>query len=730
MLYAIIRQRKIEIKQPTYIVRNGVNVDTLHLEMDDEWARMDRIIAVFTLTYTKYEPAPPPEKAAEAPQQETPAEPPIPVLHTVQKMMLVEFGAPVTVPWEVLVETGTLTLSVTGYVDTLQVMRTAAAQSGWDIIMEGGDNEGVPILPTPTPTLLQQLLDAAKGADDAATAANEAAAVALQAALDIKAQAENGEFDGKPGEPGSPGPKGKDGFSPVVTTKDVPDGVEVTITDADGTRSFVLEDGRPGTDVASVLTVIVTEFRGKLSASKTFAEIKEAVDQGKEVVAYHTVSDYNYYRYRKYDFAEFSFVSGSASGTKRYLTFREIDTVISIRVGKLVIADDESVTIHNTFTDILDIPEATDKMTQPIGKRGTELFTTPSDKLVTIDVEYRPSDGTFWTMPIDPEDPPDKRPTAKDIIDMVNANKEVRLHFFDTVTDTGDQLYAYETTLAGVPYFRRNVIKPDQINRINIGVQYNGEVKFTDISYTPPTRAIYAICEDAAAPQSLSPNTWYVSKNMPRPSGEVGMFADVYWENGRVDDLGYDVRLVWGAPGDPDNELILDQTNTSNHLTGEHSIPVQGTVRYQLVESGGHKSWRYVSGKLLPRQFSSATAAATADKVVPGMQLSYIPGEEIFVQLDQGNTAEVARIVPDEGPTLSVYGNGEGAKTGEIPAGYILHLANAGDHWQILNSPGKGGGSQTAVLYTPMEPELTIEEKEQARKNIEAAGYTIIRRWQ
>lgn len=57
---------------------------------------------------------------------------------------------------------------------------------------------------------------------------------------------------GMPGEKGDPGPAGtdgKDGFSPITTIEAVENGTKVTITDAEGTKTFEVrngEDGEPG----------------------------------------------------------------------------------------------------------------------------------------------------------------------------------------------------------------------------------------------------------------------------------------------------------------------------------------------------------------------------------------------------------------------------------------------------------------------------------------------------
>ena len=51
---------------------------------------------------------------------------------------------------------------------------------------------------------------------------------------------------GAPGTPGAPGEPGEDGVSPTVTVADITGGHRVTITDAEGTRSFDVLNGAPG----------------------------------------------------------------------------------------------------------------------------------------------------------------------------------------------------------------------------------------------------------------------------------------------------------------------------------------------------------------------------------------------------------------------------------------------------------------------------------------------------
>ena len=61
---------------------------------------------------------------------------------------------------------------------------------------------------------------------------------------------------------GMPGPAGKDGFSPTVTVTDIPGGHRITITDADGPRTFDVMDGQEG----SGGTAGVSSFKGRSGA--------------------------------------------------------------------------------------------------------------------------------------------------------------------------------------------------------------------------------------------------------------------------------------------------------------------------------------------------------------------------------------------------------------------------------------------------------------------------------
>ena len=147
MLYATVRQRKIHVKNPVTVIRSGIGVDWLILDMDDEWREMNSIVCVFTNGETARE-----------------------MLHT--------FGQPVQVPWECLTETGLLSVSCTGYVGSEKVMTTMMPDSFWNVVQNGPVTGDTPM--EPTPTLYEQVLAAAGAANSAATQAAEVSAQLMQ----------------------------------------------------------------------------------------------------------------------------------------------------------------------------------------------------------------------------------------------------------------------------------------------------------------------------------------------------------------------------------------------------------------------------------------------------------------------------------------------------------------------------------------------------------------------
>lgn len=189
MLYATVRQRKIHVKNPVTVIRNGIKVDWLVLDMDDEWQEMTSIVCVFTNG-------------------------------DVAKEMLHTFGEPILVPWECLKETGLLSVSITGYVNDEKVMTTKEPDSFWEVVQNGAVTGDVPL--EPTPTLYEQILTAAG-------AANAAAERATQISTQLEQDRANGVFDGE------------DGVTPVFS-------IGTVSTGASGSEAQVSQTGTP-TDI-------------------------------------------------------------------------------------------------------------------------------------------------------------------------------------------------------------------------------------------------------------------------------------------------------------------------------------------------------------------------------------------------------------------------------------------------------------------------------------------------
>ena len=177
MLYATVRNRKIHVKKPDTVVQNGVKVDWLQLEMDDEWAAMDSIVCVFVARYTE-------EQTGDGGTKTL-------VEQEIKKEMLHTFGQKVLVPWEVLVNSGMLSVSCTGYVGSEKIMTTMYPDSFWEIVQNGPKSGDSSI--EPTPSLYDQIL-AASGA------ANAAAIAATQAREQLLQDKANGVFDGADGQ--------------------------------------------------------------------------------------------------------------------------------------------------------------------------------------------------------------------------------------------------------------------------------------------------------------------------------------------------------------------------------------------------------------------------------------------------------------------------------------------------------------------------------------------------
>lgn len=218
MLYATVRQRKIHVKNPVTVIQNGVNVDELLLDMDDEWRDMTSIVAVFALKYSEIETVTEEVDGETVEKEQT-------VSKELAKEMLHIFGEPIMVPWECLQHTGKLSVSCTGYVGSEKVMTTMLPDSFWNVVQNGAMTGDSAI--EPTPSLLEQIMSAATAAE---TAANAATTVSNQLLQD-KA---NGVFDGT------------DGISPTVE-------IGTVTTGTDGKASVV----NVGTDTAVKLNFVI-----------------------------------------------------------------------------------------------------------------------------------------------------------------------------------------------------------------------------------------------------------------------------------------------------------------------------------------------------------------------------------------------------------------------------------------------------------------------------------------
>ena len=218
MLYATVRNRKIHVKKPDTVVQNGVKVDWLQLEMDDEWAEMDSIVCVFVARYTE-------EQTGDGGTKTL-------VEQEIKKEMLHTFGQKVLVPWEVLVNSGMLSVSCTGYVGSEKIMTTMYPDSFWEIVQNGPKSGDSSI--EPTPSLYDQILAAAGTANAAAIAASQAREQLLQ-------DKANGVFDGADGQAAT-----VEGGTVITGSPEENAQVYATGTPQEVRLNFVLPRGKQG----------------------------------------------------------------------------------------------------------------------------------------------------------------------------------------------------------------------------------------------------------------------------------------------------------------------------------------------------------------------------------------------------------------------------------------------------------------------------------------------------
>lgn len=226
MLYATVRQRKIHVKNPVTVIQNGIGVDRLTLDMDEEWKDMTSIVCVFTTKYTvEEEQTETEEEKSDTTEAQTEAEgdtaeeetKKVTVEKEIVKEMLHTFGEPLLVPWENLKETGKLSVSCTGYVGDTKVMTTMMPDSFWDVVQNGPVTGETPM--EPTATLYEQVVAAAGVASAAAETANAAA-------VELRTAKENGAFDG---------------ISPTVELGTVTIGTEAQVTNSGTPQAAVFD---------------------------------------------------------------------------------------------------------------------------------------------------------------------------------------------------------------------------------------------------------------------------------------------------------------------------------------------------------------------------------------------------------------------------------------------------------------------------------------------------------
>lgn len=133
-----------------------------------------------------------------------------------------------TVPWEALTDKGFVRFSVAGERENYRITTDIESFYNSETVY-GGQPSG-----PPTPDQYDQLIALAQETKEIAES--------------VRSDADAGKFDGEPGKPGDPG---KDGVSPSAKVDETNDGAVITVTDATGTTTAKLKngkDGNPGQD--------------------------------------------------------------------------------------------------------------------------------------------------------------------------------------------------------------------------------------------------------------------------------------------------------------------------------------------------------------------------------------------------------------------------------------------------------------------------------------------------
>lgn len=128
-----------------------------------------------------------------------------------------------TVPWEALTDRGFVKFSVSGERENYRITTGIESIYNGETVYGGEPSE------PPTPDQYDQMIALAEQTKEIAESVRE--------------DADAGEFDGEPGKPGDPG---KDGVSPTAKVDETNDGAVITVTDATGTTTAKLKNGKDG----------------------------------------------------------------------------------------------------------------------------------------------------------------------------------------------------------------------------------------------------------------------------------------------------------------------------------------------------------------------------------------------------------------------------------------------------------------------------------------------------
>ena len=131
-----------------------------------------------------------------------------------------------TVPWEALTDKGFVRFSVAGERENYRITTNVESFCNSGTIYGGNPSE------PPTPDQYDQMIALAEQTKEIAES--------------VRRDADEGKFDGDPGEPGKPGAPGRDGVSPTAKVEQTDDGAVITITDATGTTTAELKNGKEG----------------------------------------------------------------------------------------------------------------------------------------------------------------------------------------------------------------------------------------------------------------------------------------------------------------------------------------------------------------------------------------------------------------------------------------------------------------------------------------------------